>query len=64
MKKVKNKTIAKILIIGYIALFCSGFITGFEGESNGLSALLSVIGYPLQIVGVVWATIRLWKTQK
>lgn len=57
---MKNKTIVYFLISAMAALFVSGFLSVFPGQ-EGLVALLSLYGYPVYFVFLIWAMVRLYK---
>jgi hypothetical protein len=60
---MKNKTIVKCCIIGMASGFAGGFISGMDGKTSGLSVLLTLAGNITFLTFVIWAMIRLWKTE-
>ena len=58
---MKNRTLAIILIVGFLLIFAGGFIQGFNQQTNGTSVFLMGIGFLVALVFAVWMMVRLWK---
>ena len=59
---MKNKTIVKMWLIGIILSFAGGFISGYNGQDEGISSLLTSGGAILALIFAIMGMVRLWKT--
>jgi hypothetical protein len=59
---MNNRLIVKLWIIGVFLAGAGGFVEGFNGQGDGVSALLSGTGTIGCFVMAIWAMVRLWKT--
>ena len=59
---MKNKTIVKMWLIGVLLSFAGGFISGYNGQDDGLSSLLTFGGTIIGLIFAIMGMVRLWKT--
>lgn len=57
-----NKQIVKYWALGFGLTFLGGFISGYNGYDDGLSAFFVFVGGLMAFYFAIWAMIRLWKS--